>query len=208
MKKFTKVVAMLMAMVLLLSLCGCGDESKKVIGKWSYEIDLQDAIMEEMGSEEFADFKSTLPVTIFFDFQEGGKMELTVDEDAFISAYESWLNDFCDFAADYLYSEAEAGGMTKEDVDSMFGGSAKDYFKEMMNEEVNPADLVADMKNSGVWKAKGGKLYISEGSEVEANRYDNYKIEGDVMTITLPEGATQEELIPGMEYPLTLNKVK
>ena len=97
--------------------------------------------------------------------------------------------------------------MTKDDVDSMFGGNAEDYFREMMNEEVDPIDLVKEMKNSGVWKAKGGKLYISEGDEVEANRYDNYKIEGDTMTITLPEGATQEELIPGMEYPLTLKKV-
>lgn len=207
MKKLTKLVATLMAMVLLLSLCGCGDESKKVVGKWSYEIDLQDAIMEEMGSEEFADFKSTLPVIMYFDFQDGGKLELTVDEDAFLDAYEKWLNDFCIFAADYLYQTAADSGMTKDDVDSMFGGNAEDYFREMMNEEVDPIDLVKEMKNSGVWKAKGGKLYISEGDEVEANRYDNYKIEGDTMTITLPEGATQEELIPGMEYPLTLKKV-
>lgn len=208
MKKLTKLVATLMAMVLLLSLCGCGDESKKVVGKWSYEIDLQDMIMEEMGSEDFADFKSTLPVILYFDFQDGGKLELTVDEDAFLDAYGNWLDDFCSYAADYLYQTATDSGMTKEDVDSMFGGNAEDYFREMMNEEVNPEDLVKEMKNSGVWEAKGGKLYISEGDKIEANNYDNYKIEGDTMTLTIPEGAKQEELIPGMEYPITLKKVK
>lgn len=207
MKKLTKLIATLMAMVLLLSLCGCGDESKKVVGKWAYDIDLQDMIMEEMGSEEFADFKSTLPVTLYFDFQDGGKLELTIDEDAFLDAYDNWLGDFCSFAADYLYQTGADSGMTKEDVDSMFGGNAEDYFRDMMNQEVNAEDLVKEMKNSGVWEAKGGKLYISEGDKIEANTYDNYKIDGDTMTLTLPEGAKQEELIPGMEYPITLKKV-
>ena len=183
------------------------EEPLKVIGKWAYEMDLQDMIVEETFGEDFADFKSTLPITLYFDFQDGSKLELTVDEDAFLDAYDNWLDDFCSFAADYLYRIAADSGMTKSEVDSMFGGNAEDYFRDAMNEEIDPKDLVKEMKNSGVWEVKDGKLYISEGDEIEANSYDNYKIDGDTMTITLPEGATQEELIPGMEYPLTLKKV-
>ncbi len=206
MKKITKLVALVLGMVMVLSLCGCGDESKKVVGRWAYEIDMQEMLMEEMG-DEFAGFESSLVITLYFDFNEDGTMALSADKEKFVANYDAWLNDFSGFAADMIYEQMEAAGYSKEDVDAAYDGSVQDYFIEVMNQSVSAEDLADEMKNEGVWKAKGGKLYISEGDEVQSNSYDLYEIEGDTMTLNMPEGASDDTLVPGMEYPIVLKKV-
>ena len=80
----------------------------------------------------------------------------------------------------------------------------------MMEESVQPEDVTADMHQEGVWEAKNGKIFISDGDTVDETSYDLYTISGDTLTFELPENAEvdSESVLPGMEYPLVFTKVK
>ncbi len=207
MKKLTRIAAVLMILVMTFALVGCGDDSKALIGKWGMKYDMHDAVLEQMG-DEFADFKSSLEVTIFFEFKEDGTMEMSVDNDEFAANYANWLDDFSDYAANYIYDSNP--DYSKEDIDAVYSPNVKEYIKSMMEESVKPEDVTADMHQEGVWEAKKGKIFISDGDTVDQTSYDLYTISGDTLTFELPKGAEAdgENMLPGMEYPLVFTKVK
>ena len=207
MKKFSKIAALIMVLTLTLALVGCGDESRKLIGKWGMKYDMHDAVLEEMG-DDFADFKSSLIVTIFFEFKEDDTVEMSVDEAEFADNYASWLDDFSEYAANQIYDSFPE--YSKADIDAVYAPSVKEYIKSMMEEQVQPEDITAEMHTSGVYKAKGGKIFMNNGDEIDKTSYDLYSISGDTLTFELPKNAEVEDdsMLPGMEYPLVFTKVK
>ncbi|MBD5461221.1 MAG: hypothetical protein HDR26_09830 [Lachnospiraceae bacterium] len=214
MKKVRKLVVSLLALVMVLSMCGCGGKSGgDVVGTWSLEYDLSNALAGEMG-EEYADFNSTLMMKMMFEFNEDGTFRIYTEEDSFVANFEKWVEEFVAFSVDSMYdSLKEESGLEKEDADAMFeqvyGMGIEAFLREYIASELDAKSLAQEMSTSGKYETSGDKLYMAEGSEsIDKNSYDVFTVNGDVMKLELPAGAANEEIVPGLSYPIELKKEK
>ena len=214
MKKLTKLTVLLLTMVMALSLCACGgkDTGKDLVGTWALDCDLANAMAEELG-EEYADFSAPLNLTILFDFNEDGTFRMYVDDAAFEGNFNSWMDEFIAYSVEMMYGMFEDQGMSREDADAAvlesFGMSMEDYMREQIAGALDVSELTAEMESTGNYKTKGDKLYMAEESEeFDDNSYDIFTVDGNSLTLELPEGAdpSEGEIVPGLEYPLNLQK--
>lgn len=212
MKKFSKLVAVLMVLTMVFSLCGCGNSAKKLYGSWGLECDFSDLLAEEMG-EEYADFSCALPMTILFDFNEDGSFHMSVDKDSFSGSLDKWFAEFISYNVDLLYAEFEKQGVDRatadEQVQTQFGSSMEEYMTQLIEESVDVDSMADEMTVDGKFEVKGNKLYIAETGEDTNSVVGNpYKVTADTLTIEMAAEEEGEEIIPGMEYPLALNKIQ
>lgn len=212
MKRVSKIVTMLLACVMLFSLVGCGkgNAGKELYGTWSMDVDLSEELNRQMG-EEFADFDGKLSITLLFDFNEDGSFKMYADKEALKDSFASWMDSFASFSVDIMYAQFEEMGLSREDADELVQSSydctMEEYIRTMMEDAVNIDSMVAEMQTEGIWEAKGDKLYMSEGEKIDVNRFDIFKVSGNTLTLSLPEGAIDESDIPGLSYPYNLHKV-
>lgn len=209
MKKIKKLLAVVMIMVLAMSLCGCGNTAKKLYGSWEMTVDLSKEVESELGEP---DFHAPLDVKLIVQFNEDGTFDMYADEAFTTDSLNGWLDAFIDYYVEKTYVEYEEMGMTREEVDQammdQYGMGMQEMMEDAMADSVSVDDVVADLQASGVWEAKGDKLYMDE-VEVQANAYDNFTVEGDTLTLTIPEGAEVDaaDMMEGMEYPLVFTRV-
>lgn len=209
MKKIKKLLAVVMIMVLAMSLCGCGNSAKKLYGSWEMTVDLSKEVESELGEP---DFHAPLDVKLIVQFNEDGRFDMYADEAFTTDSLNGWLDAFIDYYVEKTYVEYEEMGMTREEVDQammdQYGMGMQEMMEDAMADSVSVDDVVADLQASGVWEAKGDKLYMDE-VEVQANAYDNFTVEGDTLTLTIPEGAEVDaaDMMEGMEYPLVFTRV-
>ena len=209
MKKIKKLLAVVMIMVLAMSLCGCGNTAKKLYGSWEMTVDFSKEIESELNEPEF---HAPLDVTLVVQFNEDGTFEMYADEASTTESLNGWLEAFVDFTVEQTYVEYEEMGMSREEVDQammdQYGMGMKEMMDEAMADSISVEDVVAELQTSGVWEAKGDKLYMDE-VEVAADTYDNFTVEGDTLTLTIPEGAEVDaaDMMEGMEYPLVFTRV-
>ena len=213
MKRISKIVTMLLACIMLLSLVGCGksDTGKALYGTWSMEVDLSEELNKQMG-DDFAGFDGKLVIKLKFDFNEDGSFKMYADGEALKESFETWLDSFATFSLDVMYAQFEQMGLSKEDADelvqSQYNCTMEEYIRDTMASSVNVDAMAAEMTMKGIWEAKGDKLYMSEDDEIDVNRFDIFSVSGDTLTLNLPEGAEDESDIPGLQYPYTLHKEK
>lgn len=209
MKKMKKLLAVVMIMVLAMSLCGCGNTAKKLYGSWEMTVDFSKEVESELGEP---DFHAPLDVKLIVQFNEDGTFDMYADEAFTTDSLNGWLDAFIDYYVEKTYVEYEEMGMTREEVDQammdQYGMGMQEMMEDAMADSVSVDDVVADLQTSGVWEAKGDKLYMDE-VEVQANAYDNFTVEGDTLTLTIPEGAEVDaaDMMEGMEYPLVFTRV-
>lgn len=209
MKKIKKLLAVVMIMVLAMSLCGCGNTAKKLYGSWEMTVDFSKEIESELNEPEF---HAPLDVTLVVQFNEDGTFEMYADEASTTESLNGWLEAFVDFTVEQTYVEYEEMGMSREEVDQammdQYGMGMKEMMDEAMADSISVEDVVAELQTSGVWEAKGDKLYMDE-VEVATDTYDNFTVEGDTLTLTIPEGAEVDDadMMEGMEYPLVFTRV-
>ena len=162
-----------------------------------------------MGEPEF---HAPLDVKLIVQFNEDGTFDMYADEAFTTDSLNGWLDAFIDYYVEKTYVEYEEMGMTREEVDQammdQYGMGMQEMMEDAMADSVSVDDVVADLQTSGVWEAKGDKLYMDE-VEVQANAYDNFTVEGDTLTLTIPEGAEVDaaDMMEGMEYPLVFTRV-
>ena len=215
MKKGSKLLAILLTLVLVLSVCGCGgsDESgKQLIGTWSLDYDLADLLAGEM--EGFEDFSTPLVMTICFEFTEDGKFTMFGEEESFKANFDTWVDEFVTFGTDMMYQEFENSyNLTKEEADTQFmeqnGSSISDYLRDTFLAEVDVDALLQDMTITGTYETSGNKLYMAQdGESIDKNAYDVFTIDGSNLKLELPSGvdASEGEILPGLSYPLEFTK--
>ncbi|MDE5802986.1 MAG: zinc-ribbon domain-containing protein [Lachnospiraceae bacterium] len=186
-------------------------ESKKVLyGTWSMDVDISEVLNQEMG-DEFAGFDGKLVVTLKFDFNEDGTFKMYADSDALKESFAGWMDSFVAFSVNIMYEEFEEMGLSKEEADelvqSAYSCTMEEYIRLVMESSLDIDAMVAEMETKGIWETKGDKLYMSDGSEIDVNRFDIFEVSGDTLTLSLPEGATDDSNIPGLSYPYSLHKV-
>ncbi len=215
MKKASKMLVMLLALVMALTICGCGgsDSGKDLVGTWSLDYDMAGLLADELGSD-YADFNAPLVVSICFQFNEDKTFTMFGEPESFNANFNTWMDEFLSFSTDLLYTQLEAqSGMSKEDVDAYIqeqsGQNMEEYMRSTMEGMIDTNALLDEMKTSGTYDTKGNKLYMAaDGEEIDKNAYDVFTVNGDSLKLELPSGAdpSEAEVLPGLEYPLDLKK--
>lgn len=184
MKKITKILALVLALTLVLSLAACS-KGPSIAGSWKYTVDFQKAMeasgeaegLEELG-EEMAGLFDGLTMVMVLDLTEDGKYTFAFDEASVKAAAEGLVSKMKELlpgmlASMYDMSEDEL----KELLESQ--GTSIDAMLKDMEDEFDTNELVDQIKeatSTGTYTYEGGKLTL---------KGDNG--EGDVLVVTLEE---------------------
>lgn len=212
MKKLSKLSALIMVMILAFSLVGCGDNSDKVLGTWETSFDLSEAMLDGTG-DEYADFSAEFVVNMRLAFEEGGTYRMYLEEESTKANFEQWLDALVDYETEMVYAAYEEQGFSREEVDEQaqqqYGMSMKEYILEDRQNVFDIDGFIAEIDTSGVYQAKGDKLYLGE-EEISPTTYDLFTVEGDTLTLNAATEEIAEEaaLVPGFEYPYVFTKVE
>lgn len=231
-----KLLALLLAMVMVLAMfagCAASDDKdddkddkktsqkepeenipdqEKLIGTWEGKLDMTEAIMQQVGAGmeglEIDDFS----VTAVFSFKEDGTYTMQFDEDSVVEAFDGLVEDLGVFMEDMMKEQAEAAGMTLDEMLEAAGMSMEDLVDVMVQalEEQDLVDeLVEGSKTEGKYEAKDGKLYTTDDpdADIDEDVYDTYTLEGDVLTLTATYGSDADENLMKSVYPVVLKKV-
>lgn len=211
MKKLSKLSALIMVMILAFSLVGCGDNSDEVLGTWETSFDLSEAMLDGTG-DDYADFNAQFVVNMRMQFSEGGTYRMYLEEESTKANFEQWLDALVDYETEMVYAAYEEQGFSRAEVDEQaqqqYGSSLRDYIMEDRQDVFDIDGFIAEIDTSGVYQAKGNKLYLGE-EEISPNTYDLYTLEGDTLTLdaATEEIAAEAALVPGFEYPYVFKKV-
>ena len=181
-----------------------------LVGKWKLEYDMNDIIAETVG-EDMDNFDSEFYVTFIFEFTEDGICRLSLDEDSFVKSFDSWKDDLLDYLIDMALEEyISDGSMTKKEFEkafkSTYGMTLKEYFSEMLDEELDVSELLDETETEMKYYVEGDKLYLVDDTDTE-DYYENFYIEGDTLVLGGDGSLSEAEILPGLSYPLQLTKV-
>lgn len=181
-----------------------------LVGKWKLEYDMNDIIAETVG-EDMDNFDSEFYVTFIFEFTEDGICRLSLDEDSFVKSFDTWKDDLLDYLIDMALEEyISDGSMTKKEFEkafkSTYGMTIKEYFSEMLDEELDVSELLDETETEMKYYVEGDKLYLVDDTDTE-DYYENFYIEGDTLVLGGDGSLSEAEILPGLSYPLQLTKV-
>lgn len=216
MRNWKKFAALLLALVLVLSLCACGakEPESELYGTWKYTLDLAAAIDKELedqlGDALTVDADLELPVT--FTFQKDKTFSLVMDGADLKTSFSVYLDALKDSVVELIYSQAVEMDMTREDFDAAFdeiyGMTVADYCGQLMDSLLDDS-LIEELatNDTGVYRVKDGKLYVAatEG-ELSEDVYLTYTVEGDNLTISSVEGGALDLDQTDMGFPVTFVK--
>ena len=203
-----KLLCLLLALVMVLSLAACSDSgsgSKRdkkekeekaveledgIVGDWTIEITLTEEMLQTEGVSI-----EDLPVNITFD--EDGECTLCFSDEA-VTVFEAKL---LDAMVDRMYTQMEAEGMSRAEVDELFesyyGANVADYMKSAL-EEADVMSMLNELEETHDYEVEDDSLII-DGTEMTA------KIKGDKLTISDCEDEDFWATL-GLECPITLER--
>lgn len=219
MKKFSKLLALLLVLAMMSSLVACDSGKETIIGKWNCEMNIGEAIsayMEESAGASGLAPDTELRMNIIFDFKDDGKSEMTVkvNEDDF----KKYIEELCDKMIDYLYDSLAAQGLSESDVDALiqmqYGMTMREYVDENMETAMDGA--LDQITNTSTMYYKldeeAGVIYTAETEEELEEKAEGfeYKLDGNKLTITkvLEDGEVAENPLEeyGLALPWVFNK--
>lgn len=187
-----KLIAMLLALVMVFALCACGgqtagtpagtngdgtsedgkpaDDSAKLVGKWVADIDLADMILangminEDVMDDEMIDviMPEDIELRIVMEFSDDGEVEVSVDGE---DAVKEWKEQICENMVEYLRKELEATGATEEEFEEEYGMTLEEYVEESVITEMDIDDDELNVSEKDDYKLVGDKLYVGDEEE-------------------------------------------
>ncbi len=234
MKKFTKILALVLCLAMVFALCACGDSGEKkdgeekevvktdselFVGTWECKVDVTDQLNAEL-AYEFADAADYIEFDAVYcvftlTLKDDGTYELSIGMDKssqkeFESALEEGLYAYLE---DALVLEQEQLGMSDEEYEAAYmetyGMTPAELCDETIAQvldEFDLDDLFGD-ETEGNWKAKDGKLFMTDDldDEISDGDYDEYE---DLSEdgFTLVKGFTDGVEDDGDMYPMVFTK--
>ena len=89
---------------------------------------------------------------------------------------------------------------------STYGMTLKEYFSEMLDEELDVSELLDETETEMKYYVEGDRLYLIDDTDTE-DYYENFYIEGDTLVLGGDGSLSEAEILPGLSYPLQLIKV-
>ena len=211
MKKMTKILALVLALALVLSLGACSKKAT-IDGTWIYSMDLMkamnaspDAAQMAEEFEKYADAFKDVVVKVKLDLTADGKYTFGVDEESAKEAMPKMIEGMKkilpDMLKDMLGEDVdineflEAQGMTMDDMLASF------------TEEMNTDDMAAELAEAtekGTYKFENGKLSFTPEN---GDAYEwAVELNGSELKVTeLAGDADMIEALKGL-LPLTFKK--
>ena len=92
--KRNRILALLLALAMLLSLAACGSKKPSVVGLWEAEVDMRDQMVEQMdasvgGSKSFGEYLDSFVWVLTLELREDGSYTLSYDIDREVDAFRS-----------------------------------------------------------------------------------------------------------------------
>ncbi len=216
MKKRISVLLCAVMLVSLLAGCGGGDN---LTGTWEATVDKSETIgagikasLTEVNPdlEQYINITDT-PVVIRTTFNEDGTYVSEITEESFAAMMDSMATQV---AAGFVsYAEALKAQMKKDiDINTILGIAEGTTIEAEIKKQFNAEDfkkIIAESAQSGVYKAKDGKLYTAENQDsFDENKFETYVLNGDTLEITGLEGMDEEAVdIMTNIYPITYKKI-
>ena len=181
MKKFTKWMALALAVTLLVALTACAGsrDAAALVGTWKYTMDFQKAMaaagdagdvegLEELG-DSFKEMLDGLSMVMVLELKEDQTYSFYIDENSAKAAVESMMSKMTELMPKLV---GEMTGMSEEDVMKALEASGKsmDDLIEEFGGQVDTEEMLKDLKESaskGTYRFSDGKLYLTEEGTVE-----------------------------------------
>ena len=209
MKKF---LALLLAVMMVMTLAACGADAdkeltEKIQGSWTLELTMTG---DMMGVSEFTG-EIALPITITFDADGIMTMHMTEENKAVFT--ESLETEMYTFMTDMMYSQFEDMGMTREEADAAvqeyYGQTMEEVIEELMAEvmtELDADELAAEMESSSAYIIKNGKLYTGESTDdLDVMECNEIELSGNTLKLlSSNDASTWEDL--NLTFPITLTR--
>lgn len=200
MKKRVSLLLSVLTLVLLLALAGCGGGSN-LAGIWEAEIDLSDALNQELAGDEASEYVSItdFKMVLRLNLAQDGSYTLSVDQDALAQSADSVEAAVKDGIKAYLEKTmkdaAEQAGMTVDELLALSGSTMDELLAEAVG-ELELDDMAEGMEESGTYKADQTKLYFSDADsgEIDESGAVPYELSGDELRLTAGSEADDEAL--------------
>ncbi len=196
MKRTSRILALIMAVAMVISLCACAGNTDyvKLAGTWNTKLDVTDMMNDELAvslgvdSIDSGDVKLEFDLTLNFNADKTYHFEY--NEDAIAASFETYLDWLCDWMTDYMMDMmVEQTGFDAETINNVFvseyGMTLAEYVDDLMAESVDLDTLFADsaMETEGYYKLEDNKLYLSNSlTDFDEDTYISYLVDGDALT--------------------------
>lgn len=210
-----KYLSMLMICMMLLGiLSGCGNEQKKFVGTWEADFDVAQIINDEMTATaaDMAEYLSIpeFSVKVQMTFYEDGTYKMGVNEEALLESFDGMLDVIGDGMMAYLDDAAAEMGFTADEMLEMAGVSLETLMEEAFSDEMLDEmldELTAEMNMEGDFKVKDGYLYMSDGKGADMEYGEKYEIDAKELILYGNKEMADEEFVPGISYPISFVRI-
>ena len=206
MKKTAIVLALVMLLSLTLPACA---QTENLVGLWYIELDISEYVNENFIDPELREYAevSRFVFQYLLRFNEDGTYRF---EAAFPDAEEMyhWTREAYRIGLEQYYQNQ----MTQTGVNMPVNEylKEKDTSLDALIEETFPItrlyELMKPLYKEGRYKAKGGKLFLSTGLDVEpdSETYEAYALKDQVLTVTSGSMIVPKEYVA---FPVMLLKI-
>ena len=216
-------LALASVLSLLLASCGASSDADTLVGTWETTVDETDVINNELvpiiaqmeGDEGFDEYIKidSFTYTMQFIFKSDDTYEIKVVgvKEAYESIKTAMTAGATRFLDEYIAQIGAENGLSEEEVYASIE-SSRDALLAQVLTSINTilSDDVANasieqVETSGRYKAKDGKLHLSDSKDhlVDENCYYKYELSGNTLTLRELIGGDGTE---SLELPQTLTK--
>lgn len=189
------------------------EEELGIEGAWEFTWDLGDMISEQM---EGIDFSHSLEVKIVMNLEKDGTAKLSLDEQTLVASFEDWVKEFGKYMVEFMYQQAEEGGMDREAFQTYVldqqGVSVEEYVAQLVEQSFDREMIFGEFEGAnseGTYVVEDELLTITvvNDDEEEVSTY-KYELDKDTLSIT-PTDTSESDLFGNtVGYPLTFTRVK
>ena len=217
-----RVITVLLAVLLALSLAACGSrvETKKLAGTWTCTIDVTDrmnAAAEQALGLSAADGAAKMPLQLVLTVD--GAYTLRYDSDAARTALDAYAAALHPAAVESVYAAAEEQGLSREEYDAAMekAGITMDDMVAAIFAGVDEEELLSLLTGrsaalTGYCRAESGQLYLADTAADLTETADclSYTLSDGTMTWTDAQGELSSQLTEEeqelLRVPLTWTK--
>jgi len=223
MKKTGKIIALLMAVMMLVSLCACAPSPyEQIAGTWRCELDVTDAMNTELASaldvdEIDSDVSLIFPIEI--TLREDQTCYFAYDKDAITDSFDSYIDWMGDWLVDYMMdSLVEETGLDEATLNAFFeseyGTSIAGYTDELLTSSIDVEDLLenAVTEFNAFYVLSDGKMFVGNHLDeisTEGDDYMTYTFEDDILTLVDTVGELNvfwDDIGEFAEFPLEFTR--
>lgn len=172
------------------------DPADAILGSWITYIYMT---AENTGLDGFST-DAGLPVV--FTFEEDGTATMAAYEEGLEDAIAELEADLCEYMVELMYTQLEASGYTREDVDTLFSdtyGMSLAEYAEASVEEMGMYDSFMEINESGDYTIDGNVLKL-DGQEL------TFEVDGDILKVLDSSDPDYWEEL-GLTFPVEMERV-